>query len=113
MPPTYVDTSSGDRRTAARGGPGGGWNRCPGQPREEVVMDVHLVVDDKIKSYRPEDVPALLDRDEGIVWVDIPDFDDAAARLLTDAFGVHPLAVRDCQQRNRIAKIHAYPDHVF
>src|SRR4051794_25614345 len=76
-------------------------------------MDVHLVVDDKIKSYQPEDVPALLDRDEGIVWVDIPYCDEAAVRLLTDVFGFHSLALRDCVERNRVAKIHAYPDHVF
>ena len=76
-------------------------------------MDVHLVVDDKIKSYQPEDVAALLDRDEGIVWVDIPECDEAAARLLTEVFGFHALAVRDCVERNRVAKIHAYPDYVF
>ena len=33
--------------------------------------------------------------------------------MLTEVFGFHPLAVRDCVERNRVPKVHAYPDHVF
>jgi Mg2+ and Co2+ transporter CorA len=76
-------------------------------------MDVLLVADGKIKNYQPDDLPALLAADEGIVWVDVADCDQADARILADAFGFHALALRDCIQRNRVAKIHAYPDHIF
>jgi Mg2+ and Co2+ transporter CorA len=47
------------------------------------------------------------------VWVDIPTCDDACAKVLTEVFGFHPMAVRDCVERNQVPKIHAYSDHVF
>jgi magnesium transporter len=28
-------------------------------------------------------------------------------------FGFHPMAVHECVERNRVAKMHAYPDHLF
>lgn len=33
--------------------------------------------------------------------------------MLAGVFGFHPLAIRDCVARNHVAKVHAYPDHVF
>jgi hypothetical protein len=33
--------------------------------------------------------------------------------VLSEVFGFHPLAIRDCVERNHVAKVHAYPDHVF
>jgi Mg2+ and Co2+ transporter CorA len=60
-----------------------------------------------------EDLPALLARDDGIVWVDIPDWDDEAKRVLADVFCFHPLAIKDCMERNQVPKVHVYPGHVF
>jgi Mg2+ and Co2+ transporter CorA len=60
-----------------------------------------------------EDLKILLNRDDGLVWVDIPVCDEAAARVLSEVFGFHPLAVRDCVERNRVPKVHVYTDHVF
>ena len=28
-------------------------------------------------------------------------------------FCVHPLAIRDCRERNQVPKVHVYADHVF
>jgi Mg2+ and Co2+ transporter CorA len=55
----------------------------------------------------------LLDRDDGFVWLDLPSCDEEATRLLSDAFGFHPHAIRDCREKRRIPKIHTYSDHVF
>ena len=33
--------------------------------------------------------------------------------MLTRVFGLHPLAVHDCEVRNRMPKLHAYPDALF
>ncbi|GAA1658725.1 magnesium transporter CorA family protein [Actinoplanes couchii] len=55
----------------------------------------------------------LLGEDHGFVWVDIPVCDAEAVRVLTEVFGFHPLAVKDCTERNRVPKMHAYADHVF
>jgi Mg2+ and Co2+ transporter CorA len=58
-------------------------------------------------------VPALLDRDDGFVWVDVGSCDEAMAKDLADRFGFHALAVRDVLERSHLPKIHAYPDHLF
>ena len=76
-------------------------------------MDVRLLTAAGIEQHPAEDLKALLARDDGVVWVDIPSCDEAAARTLTDVIGFHPLAVRDSIERNRVARLHAYRDHVF
>jgi len=76
-------------------------------------IDVLFVTDDGIDQHPVEDLAALLDRDDGLVWVDVPVCDEAAARLLAEVFGFHPLAVRDCVERNAVPKVRAYRDHVF
>src|SRR5882724_3610815 len=55
------------------------------------------------------DVEALLARDGVLVWVDIPECSDEAVALLTDVLHCHPLAVRDCMQRNRVPRVRIYP----
>jgi Mg2+ and Co2+ transporters len=76
-------------------------------------MDVHLVTAAGVEERPVEELPALLDRGDGLVWVDIPSCDSAAVRVLSDVFGFHPMAVQDCVERNRVPKVHAYADHVF
>jgi Mg2+ and Co2+ transporter CorA len=60
-----------------------------------------------------EDLAALLDRKDCLVWVDIPSCDNDAVRVLAEVFKFHPLAIKDCAERNRVPKMHAYPDHVL
>jgi magnesium transporter len=55
------------------------------------------------------EVGALLERPDALVWVDIPECGDEAVTLLTDVLGCHPLAVRDCMQRNRVPRVRIYP----
>ena len=55
----------------------------------------------------------LLARPEGLVWLDVPAWDDAAERVLREVFGFHTLAIGDCAQRNQVPKVHVYTDHVF
>ena len=76
-------------------------------------MDVHFVSDDGIQQHPVEELAALLARDHGLVWVDIPVCDEAAARVLSDVFGFHPLAVQACVERNAVPKVRAYRDHSF
>ena len=40
--------------------------------------------------------------------MDIPNCDDDSARVLSEVFAFHPLAVRDCVERNRVPKVHGY-----
>jgi magnesium transporter len=76
-------------------------------------MDVRLLTAAGVEEHPAEDLKALLAREDGLVWVDIPTCDEPAARALSEVFGFHPLAVRDSVERNRVARVHAYADHVF
>jgi magnesium transporter len=76
-------------------------------------MDVRFVSDDGIQQHPVGELERLLARDHGFVWVDIPVCDEGAARVLSEVFGFHPLAIRSCIERNAVPKVRAYPDHIF
>ena len=66
-----------------------------------------------VRAHGAHELPALLSRTDGLVWVDIPVWDEAAQQVLGTTFGFHPLAIRDSANRNSVPKIHCYDDHVF
>jgi Mg2+ and Co2+ transporter CorA len=76
-------------------------------------MDVHLITEGGIEQCDADDLPALLERRQGLVWVDIPQMDAEATRVLAEVFKFHPLAIQDCENRNTVPKVHVYGDHVF
>ena len=47
-------------------------------------MDVHLITEAGVELRDPEDLPALLERREGLVWADIPRIDREAAKVLAE-----------------------------
>jgi magnesium transporter len=77
------------------------------------AVDVRWVAAEGIEDHQVKDLKALLERDGGFTWVDIPSCDAEAVHVLTDVFGFHPLAVRACTERNHIPRVHTYPDHVM
>jgi len=76
-------------------------------------VDVRWISGSGIEICEWADVPSLLDRDDGFVWVDVHSCDDQKAKALAERFGFHALAVRDILERSHLPKIHAYPDHLF
>ena len=76
-------------------------------------IDVHFVSDEGVEQHPVGELEQLLARDDGLVWVDIPVCDEEAARVLSEVFGFHPLAIRACIERNAVPKVRAYRDHVF
>jgi Mg2+ and Co2+ transporter CorA len=76
-------------------------------------MIVRWLTAEGVEEHPVKDVPDLLKRDDGYVWVDIPTFDAPAERLLSDVFEFHPLALRDCREPGHMPKVHAYDDHLF
>ena len=76
-------------------------------------MEVRFISPAGIEPRDAADLPGLLARTDGLVWVDIPEWDEQAAQTLTTTFGFHPLAVRDSANRNQVPKIHRYDDHLF
>ena len=76
-------------------------------------MDVRWVTAEGIEDHQAKDIKALLEREDGFAWVDIPTSDAEATQVLSEVFGFHPLAVKACAERNHIPRVHAYADHVF
>jgi magnesium transporter len=55
-----------------------------------------------------------LDADPGtVVWLDLHDPDLADLRVLTEEFGLHPLAVEDAVHEHQRPKLDRYDDHLF
>ena len=57
--------------------------------------------------------PALPARTDGLVWVDIPVWDEQAEQTLTHDLWVSSARGRDSANRNQVPKIHRYDDHLF
>jgi Mg2+ and Co2+ transporter CorA len=76
-------------------------------------MEIRWITGEGVARGDPDDLPRLLEKDDGVLWVDLPDGDPDARSVLADVFGFHPKAVEDCLQRSPVPKVHVYPDHVF
>lgn len=79
-------------------------------------MEVLLVTPDGAERRTPDDLDVLLAKTragEGVVWVDVPAWDDEAAATLVERFGIHPRAAGDCAKRNPVPKVHLHGDHLF
>jgi magnesium transporter len=76
-------------------------------------MDVRLVTAEGAQRCAPDQLSTVLTRADGFVWVDLPVGDPDTERVLSDVFGFHPRAVRDCLERNPLPKVHVYPDHAL
>jgi magnesium transporter len=76
-------------------------------------MHVRFISPAGVEACDATELSDLLGRTDGLVWVDVPVWDEEAERTLTTTFGFHPLAVRDSANRNQVPKIHRYDDHLF
>lgn len=80
---------------------------------EEAGVQLRTFDSGGLTEHPIEDAADLLARPDGLVWLDIPTWDEQAERVLTDVFHFHPLAIRDCARRNQVPNVHVYADHVF
>jgi magnesium transporter len=78
-----------------------------------VGVEIRLIAEDGVQRRPVEDLPALLPMKDCLIWVDIPNCDDDAQRVLREVFKFHPLAIKDCTERNRVPKMHGYWDHIL
>jgi Mg2+ and Co2+ transporter CorA len=76
-------------------------------------MKIRHITPDGATEHGVDDLPGLLTRTDGFVWVDIAECDSAAVKVLSGVFKFHRMAVQDCAERNRVPKMHAYADCVF
>jgi Mg2+ and Co2+ transporter CorA len=76
-------------------------------------MNVLVICDGRTEQHDAGELPVLLKREDALVWVDIPVCDPSAGQVLSEVFGFHSIAVRDCVERNHVSKFHVYADYVF
>jgi Mg2+ and Co2+ transporter CorA len=76
-------------------------------------MDVLKISDGKAEQHGADELPVLLKQEDALIWVDVPCGDPAAGQVLTEVFGFHPMAVRDCLERNHVSKFHVYASYLF
>jgi magnesium transporter len=77
-------------------------------------VDVCYLTPSGVEEHTADEVAELRERDdEGLLWVDIAQWDDVAEELLTKVFQFHPMAIADCAKRNPVPKTHVYQDHDF
>ena len=76
-------------------------------------MEVFWISGGRTEVRPVEEIAGLLARDDGLLWVDIPECDAEAQRVLGEVFGFHPLAIRDCLVRSHIPKLRSYAEHMF
>jgi magnesium transporter len=76
-------------------------------------VDVWYMTPAGLEVRTAQDLSSLRKRDDGVLWVDVPVWDDDAADLLAKAFDLHPRALQDCAKRNPVPKVHFYGDQMF
>ena len=77
-------------------------------------MNVRFITPGDVEYYEASDLPALLERTDGFIWIDVPEWSTTAEEALShQPIGAHPMAIAACKQRNHVPTIHAYAGHVF
>ena len=66
-----------------------------------------------IKAAGPDDLPTLLENEEGFVWVDIGGWSEADQNFLAEQFRFHPVALELTATQNHMPMVHGYSDHLF
>jgi magnesium transporter len=76
-------------------------------------MDVFWIAADGVERRSVDEIPTLLKREDGFVWVDVPEGAAGKAALLRDLFDFHARALLSCVERGAVPKVQAYDDHLF
>jgi magnesium transporter len=76
-------------------------------------MELRWIDSEDVGIHDLSELPDLRKRNEGFVWLDIPEWNDEAETLLAKEFHFHPMAITESRNRNHIPRVHVYPHHVF
>jgi magnesium transporter len=74
-------------------------------------IQVLLITPTGVETRPVAEMTELLKLQNVLIWVDIPECSEEAILLLTEVLDCHPLAVRDCLERNRVPRVRIYPHH--
>ena len=76
-------------------------------------MELRWIDSEDVGIHDLSELPHLRKRNEGFVWLDIPEWNDEAETVLAKEFHFHPMAITESRNRNHIPRVHVYPHHVF
>ena len=76
-------------------------------------MELRWVDNTGVHTRDLADLDELRGRRDGFLWLDIPTWSEQAEQVLSGTFAFHPMAVRDCRERNHVPRLHVYADYVF
>ena len=76
-------------------------------------MELRWIDSEDVGIHDLSELPDLRKRNEGFVWLDIPEWNDEAETVLAKEFHFHPMAITESRNRNHIPRVHVYPHHVF
>ena len=76
-------------------------------------MKLRWIDSNGVSTHDLVELPALREKTDGFIWLDIPEWSDEAEALLKGGFGFHPMAISESRNRNHIPRVHVYPHHVF
>ncbi|HEY0602819.1 MAG TPA: CorA family divalent cation transporter, partial [Herpetosiphonaceae bacterium] len=76
-------------------------------------MEVFWISASGIEAHAVAELAVLAARTDGVLWLDLPADEVETTPALTEVFGFHGLALRDCRERSLMPKIHVYADHLF
>ena len=81
---------------------------CPARTR--VYRSGNLVAE----GFPVAEISDYLDKDDGsVVWLDLLDPDDRDLQVLSEEFGLHPLAVEDAEHEHERTKLDRYDGYLF
>jgi Mg2+ and Co2+ transporter CorA len=77
-------------------------------------MELRWISDAEGTTQRPlAELPDLLERTDGFLWLDIPAWTEEAEDVLANQFKFHPIAIQTTRERNHIPRVHVYSNHLF
>lgn len=81
--------------------------RC--QARTRLYRDGALIAE----GFPVEDISEHIREDSAVVWLDLLDPDQQDLTVLSEEFGLHPLAIEDAEHEHERTKIDRYESHLF
>ena len=76
-------------------------------------MELRWIDSEDVGIHDLSELPDLRKRNDGFVWLYIPEWNDEAETVLAKEFHFHPMAITESRNRNHIPRVHVYPHHVF
>src|SRR5215217_1042770 len=86
---------------------------CRKNVEGRLAMKLRWIDSGDVSTRNLTELPDLLKRDTGFLWLDIPEWSDEAEALLAREFHFHSMAISESRDRNHIPRVHVYPHHVF